>query len=86
LKTGTGKREMMFIACLGLNRSSGGGNMDIEHERLELLDAVRNLAALIECATDISDIFHYVDQLSELKASLVALRPPASKKKTAAES
>jgi hypothetical protein len=54
--------------------------MDVEQERLELLEAIYNLASLIEHATDLGEILGYVDQLGELKAKLVALGPPPPKK------
>ncbi len=60
--------------------------MDPERERLELdlIEAIANLAALIEGARDVEQIVAYVDRLSELKVKLVALHitPPASKRAT----
>lgn len=49
--------------------------MKPEQERIELLEAVKNLAALIEQSRDISKIYEYIDQLNELRAKLVALGP-----------
>lgn len=49
---------------------------DLEHERLGLIDAIKNLAALIEQSRNIQEVYRYADQLSELKARLVALGPP----------
>lgn len=51
-------------------------NLEEQAERLELLEAIYNLAALIEQSRDINKISYYVDQLSELKRRLVALGPP----------
>ena len=60
--------------------------MDPERERLELdlIEAISNLAAIIEGARDVDQIAAYVDRLSELKARLVALHlsPLASKRAT----
>ncbi len=56
-------------------------NFEEQAERLELLEAIYNLAALIEQSRDINKISHYVDQLSELKRRLVALGPPPPRTK-----
>ena len=60
--------------------------MDIEHERLELLDAIFNLAVLVERTEDVTAIAGYFHQLSGLKAKLVALGPPSPRKKPTAKS
>ncbi len=54
--------------------------MDAKRERLilELLEAIYNLAALIEGTRDLNRIALYIDRLAELKLRLVALQslPP----------
>ncbi len=54
--------------------------MDAKRERLilELLEAIHNLAALIEGTRDVNRIVLYIDRLGELKMRLVALQslPP----------
>jgi len=50
--------------------------MDIEQDkRLELLEAIKNAAALIEQAHDIAAITRYINLLDEFKVRLVALPP-----------
>ena len=49
--------------------------MDPEHERLEILEAIKYLASLIEDTYDSDKIAKYVEQLNELRTKLVALGP-----------
>jgi hypothetical protein len=49
--------------------------MDVEHERAELLEAVRNLAFLFERTGDLPKIYECIGQLNTLRAKLVALGP-----------
>ena len=46
-----------------------------EHEQLEILDAIKNLAALIEQSTDPDRIIEYIHQLAELRNRLIASGP-----------
>ena len=49
--------------------------MEVEHERLEILEAIKNLASLIEYTHNSEKIAEYIEQLGGLKAKLIALGP-----------
>jgi hypothetical protein len=49
--------------------------MDVEHQRAELLEAVRNMAVLIERCVELPKIYEYIGQLNVLRTKLVALGP-----------
>jgi predicted fused transcriptional regulator/phosphomethylpyrimidine kinase len=53
--------------------------MDVEHERLELLEAVNNLAYLIEQTREPPKIAEYTGQLNKFKTKLIALGPAKTK-------
>jgi len=48
---------------------------EFSDEHINLLDAIYNLAHLIEQTNDPVKIAQYVEQLSKLKAKLIALGP-----------
>ena len=59
-----------------------GANMYTEDERTALLEAVSNVAYLIEETAEPAKIAEYIDQLSKLKLRLVALGSPKRKAAT----
>jgi hypothetical protein len=50
--------------------------MDAKDERADLLEALYNLAYLIDQTKDPAKIAEYVDQLNKLEAKIIALGPP----------
>jgi len=50
--------------------------MDAQDERADLLEALYNLASLIEQTKDPAKIAEYADQLNKLEAKIIALGPP----------
>lgn len=49
--------------------------MEQEHERREILEAIKYLASLIEDTYDPEKIAEYVEQLNDLRTKLLALGP-----------
>jgi hypothetical protein len=49
--------------------------MDAKDERADLLQALLNVAYLIQSTNDPAKVAEYVDQFYELKAKIIALRP-----------
>jgi hypothetical protein len=49
--------------------------MDATDERADLLEALYNLASLLEQTSDPAKIVEYADQLNELEAKIIALGP-----------
>jgi hypothetical protein len=47
-----------------------------DRERLQLIEQIKTLAALIEQAQNSAQITKYIEELNELKTKLVGLRAP----------